>query len=506
MADAITNVIDTVTNAIKGFVNLDAETTAKVLGVWSAARAVVSTVAGGIAEVVTYETVRNIQAQHLDKQLTPAVLADMVVRNIIASDSSGGTKPLLGNIDGHDVYAEAAFSGIDKQRLDALILDTGESYGILDALRLYNRGLSMPALSPVQGYPNTLPLYHSTGNQATEYGITQAELNTVIHYSRVRDQFIPDLLKLARNTLTPADAVELALKDVLSKADAKSLFVAGGGVPEQFDVLVDGAGDAIGVEKAVELAAHKVISMDTLNAVVHMSRMNPRFYPLAEPAADGTIPLHHKWLPPFEIKEAAAAGVITHAQALQWMLDEGYDADQAKAFSASLGATTVTKAKQETESMVLEEFSAGLITQADMETALTNLGYTPASIPFLTQYATAKRVIAARNTALSRVRQGYLAGLTTADQATNEMSQIGIGSTAIQAYLADWTAELAIPHTALTVAEIGWFVEHAVITLAEGEHLWKLRGLTAADVALMGQRYPPPAAPPPTAPPGAGGF
>lgn len=505
MADTPQSVLDTIVNAIKGFVSLDAEVTASVLGLWTAARAAVSTVAGGIAEVVTYQTIRDTQAKYLDKQLTPAVLADMAVRNIIASQGGSSGTPILSNIDGHDIYAEAAFSGIDLERMNALILDTGESYGILDALRLYNRGTSMPVLSQANGYPNVLPLYGSSGDQATEYGITQAELDKVIHYSRVRDEFIPDLLKLARNTLTPADAIELALKSVVSDTDAKALFVAGGGVPEQFDALLDGVGDAIGVEKAVELAAHGTISMDTLAAVVHMSRMNRRFYPLAEPAADGTIPLNHKWLPPFEIKEAVAANPSLAPKALQWMLDSGYDEEQAKAFAASLAGATATKAKQETESMVLEEFSAGLISQADMETALTNLGYTQASIPFLTQYATAKRVIAARNSALSRVRQGFLAGLTTPDQATNEMSQIGIGSTAIQAYIADWQAELAIPHTALTVAEIGWFVEHAVITLAEGEQLWKLRGLTSDDVALMGKRYPPPAPPAPAVPAGAGG-
>lgn len=499
MADTPQSVLDTIVNAIKGFVSLDAEVTASVLGLWTAARAAVSTVASGIAEVVTYQTIRDTQAKYLDKQLTPAVLADMAVRNIIASQGGSSGTPILSNIDGHDIYAEAAFSGIDLERMNALILDTGESYGILDALRLYNRGTSMPVLSPANGYPNVLPLYASAGDQATEYGITQDELNTVIHYSRVRDQFIPDLLKLARNTMTPADAIELALKSVISKADAQKLFVAGGGVPEQFDALLDGVGDAIGVEKAVELAAHGTISMETLSAVVHMSRLNERFYPLAEPAADGTIPLNHRWLPPFEIKEAVAANPSLAPKALQWMLEAGYPQDQAQAFAASLATATATKAKQETESMVLEEYTAGLITQADMETALTNLGYTQASIPFLTQYATAKRMVAARNTALSRVRQGFLAGLTTPDQATNEMSQIGIGATAIQSYIADWQAELAIPHTALTVAEIGWFVEHGVITLSQGEQLWKLRGLTDADVALMGQRYPPPA-PAPGAP------
>ena len=505
MADTPTSVLDTIVNALKGFANFDATTTAQILGLWTAARAAVSTVASGVAAAATQDAVDTAMAKYLPTKLTPAVLADMAVRNIVGSESGGSTKPILANIDGHDIYTEASYAGIDLERMNALILDTGESYGILDALRLYNRGTSMPALSKVNGYPNVLPLYASTGDQATEYGITEAELNTVIHYSRVRDQFIPDLLKLARNTLSPADAVELKLKDVIGEADAKALFTAAGGVPEQFDVLVDGAGDAIGVEKAVELAAHNVISAETLQAVIHMSRLNPRFYPLAEQLPDGTYPLNTRWLAPYEISEAAKVGSATPAEATKWLTQAGYPADQVAAFVQTLTPTAVAKPKEETASMVLEEYQAGMLTQATATTALTNLGYAAAAVPFLLQYAQARQVISARNTAVSRIRTGYLLSLTTEDQARNELAQVGVPATAVNTLVADWTAEAAVPHTALSVAEIGWFVEHAVIPLSQGETLWKMRGLTSADVALMAKRYPPPPPAAPAVPAGSGG-
>jgi hypothetical protein len=501
MPSTWTQIVDT----IKSFGSLDADTLAKAWGLWSAARAAISTVASGVAAAATQETVDAAMAKYHATKLTPAVLADMAVRNIIGSESGGATAPLLGNIDGHDIYTEASYSGIDLERMNALILDTGESYGILDALRLWNRGTNMPDLRQAQGYPNTLPLYGSSGDLSATYGISETELDTVIHYSRVRDQFIPDLKKLAHNTLTPADAVELRLKDIVTEADAQALFNAGGGVPEQFQLLVDGAGDAIGIEKAVELAAHNVISAETLNAIVHMSRLNPRFYPMAEPAADGTYPLHHKWLPPFEIKEAATAGTITNAQALQWMLDEGYDEEQSKAFAGSLVAPHVVAAKHETASMVLEEYQASMISGDQATTALENLGYTAGSVPFLLQYAQARQVIAGRNTAMARIRQGFLAQLITADEATNELRQVGIQQAAVTTLISDWTAELAVPHTALTVAEIGWFVEHAVITAAQAQSLWRMRGLTEADAALMAHRYPAPAPTPPAVPAGSGG-
>lgn len=187
------------------------------------------------------------------------------------------------------------------------------------------------------------------------------------------------------------------------------------------------------------------------------------------------------------------------------MLQQGYPQDQAAAFAASLAAAPTAKAKEETAAMVLEEYQAGLLSQDQATTALSNLGYATAAVPYLLQYAQAKQVIAARNTAITRIRSGYLLNLTTEDQARNELSQVGVPATAVTTLIADWTAELAVPHTALTVAEIGWFVEHGVITEAQAQSYWKMKGLTDTDVALMAQRYPAPPPVAPEAPAGSGG-
>lgn len=482
----------------KSFANLASGDVAKVVGLWTAARSAVQTVAGGIAEVVTYEAIRDIQAKHLDHPLTPAVLADMAVRNIIGSEAGGSTAPILGNIDGHDLYAEAAFSGIDLQRMNALILDTGESYGILDALRLWNRGTYLHAANPNPDNSAGQPLYVQGGSQAQLYGITENELDTVIHYSRVRDQFIADLKLLSKSTLSPADAVEVAVKEVMSVDDAQALYAAAGGMPEQFHMMVDASGDSAGMEHAMELFNHGLITAATLQRVLGMSRINPRFYDLYLPQGNALPLMSQRWLAPYEISEAAKVGSATPAEATKWLTQAGYPADQVAAFVQTLTPTAVAKPKEETASMVLEEYQAGMLTQATATTALTNLGYAAAAVPFLLQYAQARQVISARNTAVSRIRTGYLLSLTTQDQARNELAQVGVPATAVNTLVADWTAEAAVPHTALSVAEIGWFVEHATIPLSQGETLWKMRGLTEADVALMAKRYPPP---PPVTPP-----
>ena len=504
---------DNFSSLIKSLAAFDPDAIAKAWGLWTAARAAVNTVASGVASAAVGSTIYKAQAQYQPNPLTPAVLADMVVRNIVP-DSTGttGTPPpgwpdprMPGGVAGHSATDEAALSGLNGNRFAALAYATGESYGIVDALKMWDRGNYLHAANPGPNYQTGTPLYVQGGSQADLYGITETELDTVIAYSRVRDEFIPDLKKSAKSTVSGADAVEIAVKQIMSTDDAQDLYAAAGGMPEQFHMLVDAAGDSAGVEKAVELAAHGVITEGQLRQIVAMSRLNPRFYYLTEPEGGTgsgnpayTAPLNTKWLPPYEIKEAVANNPALADQATTWMLQQGYPADQAAAFTASLKTSAVATVKHETVSMVLTELTAGMISQGDATTALTNLGYAADAIPFLLQYAQARATITARNSAASRVRSGFLASVVTSDQATASLSQVGVPQATITQLLADWTAEKSVPHTALTTAEIGKLLKENVISTGEASSLWQMKGYSLTDVGYLFSLYPPPSPTPPT--------
>ena len=416
LSDGTPSIWTQISNTIGSLVTLSPDSLAKAWGLWTAAKAAVNTVASGVASAAVGKTIYDAQAHYQPNPLTPAVLADMVVRNIVP-DSTGTTgtsgdpnfpPPRMSGVEGNTATEEAARSGLSGNRFAALAYATGESYGIVDALRMWDRGNYLHAVNPNTDTSPGQPLYVAGGSQATLYGITEAELDTVIAYSRVRDQFIPDLKKSAKSTISGADVVEAAVKQILSVDDAQDLYAAAGGMPEQFHMLVDAAGDSAGIEKAVELAAHGVISQSQLRQIVAMSRINPRFYYLTEPSTATydnpgaeTAPLNLKWLPPFEIKEAATAGVVSRDQALQWMLQQGYPQDQAAAFAGTITAAAGTTVKRESEAMIVTELTAGMLSQAEATTALTNLGYAPDAIPFVLQYAQARATITARNSAVS---------------------------------------------------------------------------------------------------------
>lgn len=482
---------------LKALATSDATALAKIVGMWTAARAAVSTLASGIAAAATQKAVNEALAKYQDVPISVAALSDMVVRNVLPGPGVPPANARVGSVDGHDATAEAALSGVSAERFNALVLDNGESYGILDALRMYNRGVLMPSLVPGPAYETGTPLYEAGPNLAAQYGISYDELLKVVHYSRVRDEFVPDFLKLAKNTLSPADAVELAVKQVVHQDVARSLFEAAGGVGEQFDALVDAAGDSLGVEKAAELFSHGVITEGELLQILGLSRVNKRFYRYLLPDGKNPPPVMRKWLPIYELRVALETGMIDQATAMTWMHQEGYDAEQSSLFLAASSVGALRNPKSETEAIILAEYEANMITEEQATTALTNLGYLATSIPFILQYVQAKRIVSARTSAITRVRAGYLLNLVTSDQATTDLSQLGLPQPAITALLEDWTVERDVPHTALTTAEIGKLVKDGAMDVATGERYWSMRGYTPADIQWLLVIYPPPAPPPP---------
>ena len=196
-------------NAIELIPSYTVEAIASLIGAITTAHQAIRTVATGIAAAVAQDAVNKANASYANVPLSPAVLADMAIRNLTFANAS---LPVDGGL-----VNEALLSGINPERFAAMVLDTGESYGIIDALRLWHRGTYL------------------TG----DYGIAEDELDTVIYYSRVRDQFIPDLKKLSWNTMSEADAINTLVKGKADQAQAMAWYQAAGGMPEQFEVLYE---------------------------------------------------------------------------------------------------------------------------------------------------------------------------------------------------------------------------------------------------------------------------
>jgi hypothetical protein len=499
VADAAPSVGERIVQALEGLAKLAPEAVSAAFGLFMSARAAITTVASGIAAAATQGAINKAQARYTDVPISPPVLADMIVRNIVpdstgraGATAAGYPPPLMTGIEGHSASEEAAYSGISGDRFAAMVAETGEPYGVVDALRLWNRGQYMYALVPGPNYATGVPIYQAGENLAAAYGITDAELDKVIAYSRTRPEFTADLKKLAKNTLSPADAVEMAVKQIVPRDVARSLYEAAGGVGEQFDALVDAAGDSVGVEKAVELYAHGLISKGELEQAIGMSRMNPRFYYLATEQRNGTIPLNAHFLAPYEIRLAAQAGLVDQKTALRWLKESGYSDEQAAVFALVGAQTVLSRPKEETASMLLKEFTAGILTREQVTKALVDMGYVAESVPFLLESAIAAEIISARNAAVTRLRAAYLVRDINETTVRTELGALGLPDVTINAYLEDWGIEQRTPHMHLSAAQVGKLLGQGHISTDEALAKWQAMGYSATDANLLLYIYPAP--------------
>lgn len=379
--------------------------------------------------------------------ISPADLADMVERNIVGQSWAEG---------------EAAKSGVSPERFALMVKDTGEPYGVDQALSLWRRGL-----------------------------ISEDRFSEVLYYSRVRNEFLPDVLQLAHDTMTQGDAVEGALKGVLDPGTAQDLFERAGGLGEQFGTLLTIAGNPIGVEAANMLYNHGLISDAELTSVILHSRINPQFEPMAKL-------LRFRYLTAFQIVNAVKAGSATAAQGISWLMAEGYPQDQVTAVVQGAAAGKTQTHRDVTEAQIAVMYESGAITHADAAARLQHLGFAADEVDFILAVYEERRHLAMIQAAVGQVRKVYLAGRVDDTTAGNQLDALGVDPTARNTYLTVWKIEAASELKELSMAQIGSMYKKGLFSDQQAKDRWVNMGYSAEDAALLLANYggpPPPGTP-----------
>ena len=385
-------------------------------------------------------------SQYPNIPLPPAVIADMIERDILTTDGGG-----------LDPYAEAAKSGVDKERLDLMTLDTGEPYGVMEALALLRRG-----------------------------DIDEAEFIKVLYYSRVRNDFLGDVLKLQQNYMSPADAVEIALKGIQSEATAKEYFMKAGGYESNWTDLLAAAGNPSGVVNAVNQYYHGVIDYATVKSVILHSRINPIFEPLA-------LNEHYKWLTATQIHQALKAGSITPEVATGWLIEDGYDQVQAAAFAGSATTTPVEGSKHLNVSMIEELYAQQMLNQPSALSALEQLGYSATDAAYILAVQDAKVQVSASKLAVARIRSLFLAGHITSAQANTELNSLKVPNEARATYLNIWGIEAGSDAKRLSESQVGAAMRKGIITESTAIVKWMAMGFSQEDADTLVALYAGPA-------------
>ena len=363
---------------------------------------------------------------------------------------------LRGNPDIPDPAGEAALSGISQSRLNALIYNTGSPPSPQELLLLYRRGQ-----------------------------IDQARLETGIRQSMIRDEWMPEILALRFAPPGAGEVISGLLKAHLSEADASTKLAEAGIDPANLSWLLATAGRPYGTMEALQLLNRGIIDEARVRQVVAQSDINPDY-------TNDILNLRVYLPPPRSIVPMLRSGAITEARARTLLEAHGLQTQDADAFIAEAGHTATTNAKTLTTAQVVSAYNAELIPQAEAQTRLAALKYSPADVTLYIELADRDRELALSRAAVARVHQRFVTRRIGASQVTSDLAALGIPQPAAAQYLTLWTEEQAIAAPVLTVAQMQGALYRAIITLPDFVSRMHGLGFAGVDVKILAaEAFPP---------------
>jgi hypothetical protein len=366
--------------------------------------------------------------------LSPADLALAVLRQNISHD------------EGVTIAAE---NGIDAADFEVLIGNTGEPPGVIDMLTMFRRHI-----------------------------IDEPTLTKGILESRLRNEWIPAIIKYRYSPMSTADAVNAAVQNHLTDTEAASIADQNGLVPGAYDTLRLTAGEPLSLTELLRLWKRGDVSVDIVKQGMRESRLKDKYI-------DDALKLAIQIPPYFAIEAMLKTGVIPDSLATQWLTDDGYQADAIKAIiSASHKAKTV-KAKDLSEGMYSTLYLEQAISADDFRAGLKQLGYSQSESDLIIKLDDWRIALAQRNNAIGHVRSAYVGHKISKQDASNRLDALKIPSAMRDKVLADWDLERASAVRLLTPAQVAAAWKLTLITESEAfAYLGKL-GYSGSDAILL---------------------
>jgi hypothetical protein len=276
--------------------------------------------------ITAYQQLSTTQLEPWEQPLSPADLALGLIRGNLESfqapdgpafppggSTEGGLVP-HDPVSGIDVVAEAAASGIDAERMAVLARNVGLPPGVIEGLRMWNRGI-----------------------------INEADFYLLIEQSDARLSWGPFLAQLKREILTPHEYAELYLRGWITQAEAEAGAAMSGLNQSDTDLLIDMIGRPVSLHQITTGLERGGVwdgtpQLDVPEPYLKMlqeSNIRPEWYSLAY-ANRFTYPGY------FVLKPLVQSGAITVSQATTYLLYQGWEPDLAAFTAESFAAAGPT--------------------------------------------------------------------------------------------------------------------------------------------------------------------
>lgn len=356
--------------------------------------------------------------------LSPEQLATAVVRKII---------------DAGNASSEAAKSGIGSGRFTQLTELAQQPPGLSLILAAYQRS-------------------QSASGGATDASV---DIDAALADQGLNELYWPMIKALSIEIPTAAEVLNAWLEGQIEEGEAVARITATGLDPTWIQTAYNANGQAPTPVEALELWNRGIIGE---------SGTGPDATSYEQAFLEG--PWRNKWLdsfkalrfyipPPRTVQAMLREGTIDTAQATTWLNASGVYGDTLAAFLTSTTHAASVTQRELSRTDVVDLYEGQLITSDQAISDLTALKYTADDARLIIALADQKQATAATKSAVTRLKNLFLAGTNNAAASSAALKALGIPDAQTANLLAVWGLEQATTVRTLTEAQIvtAWYYQ-----------------------------------------------
>ncbi len=384
---------------------------------------------GGIPEQVQQRLLELIYVE-----LSPADLADMVVRGIMSEG---------------EATTVALKSGMRPTDFAALVLDTGEPIALEQLLEAKRRGF-----------------------------IDQARLVHGIRQSRIRDEWVDVAEKLAYSPMSVADAVNAVVQNHMDMATGDSIAQQNGLEPGNFGILYETAGEPLSRTELEQLYNRGLIDRATVEQGLRESRLKNKYITNA-------FELHQKVPEVFVIQRGVANGALSAEEAIKQTMLNGFSQADAT-WMVHAGSKVKTNPSQAKVVTAIETMYVDNLLPADVALSMIEgLGFAKTEADFLLQAAEFRRMAKAVGAVVSGIKTKFLAHHITKNDAIGFLDAAGVPATQRDYLISLWEMEAGAFTRTLTEAQVVKAHKLTLISDQDASDRLMAMGYNAVDAGLL---------------------
>lgn len=362
-------------------------------------------------------TTQEINAANPVMVLSPADLADLVVRNYLDAPTGEST---------------AKKSGVSPEDFALLVKAAGDAVDTTTLIEGYRRRILGWDTSE-NGMPSVLD------------GIREG---------RLADKWAPLIQALGDVPLGVADAVDAVVEGQISMEEGKAIAYLNGISGPDFEILYNTRGNPPAPSELAEMVRREIIP-------VHGS--GPGVLSFDQGIAEGAS--KDKWTKAYEqlltvlpaegrVTTLLRNGVITRDQAITYYRQLGYDQAAAAAFADEASAVKTTADKALAKSDVITLYADGAITRQSAAGLIQALGYDATEAEQILTIQDLHTATAATNAAISRISSYFIARKIDENGAVNALNALNVPPAQQTSLLTAWEIERTSNVKLLTESQI----------------------------------------------------